>query len=260
LITEVEHHYGKQVHILKDRFLTSMLTTLCQPETIQPTINELVQFLYTSLIRIVLDKEFPSVHVKVPTRMTPKHPGHFLEADVLDRNQKAVTVNLARAGTYPSHVCYNALNYILNPALVRQDHVVAARQVDDQHRVTGTALAGSKIGGDVENAIVMFPDPMGATGGTLVSAIDHYKKTVQGKPKKFIGLHLIITPEYLARVTKAHPDMAIYAVRLDRGLSSQEVLREVPGKRWSEERGLDDTHYIIPGGGGFGEILNNSYV
>ena len=26
------------------------------------------------------------------------------------------------------------------------------------------------------------------------------------------------------------------------------------------ERGLDDRQYIVPGGGGFGELMNNAYV
>jgi uracil phosphoribosyltransferase len=216
--------------------------------------------LYTDLIKVVLNNEFPIIKLKTPTRMTAKHPSQQLEAEVLDVNQRAVTVNLARAGTFPSHICYNALNYILNPDLVRQDHVSAARVTDESHRVTGTSLGGSKIGGDVDNTIVMFPDPMGATGGTLISAVEFYKTSVKGKAKKFIALHLIITPEYLRAVTKAHPDLIIYACRLDRGLSPADILKTVPGEKWDQERGLDDTHYIVPGGGGFGEILNNSYV
>jgi uracil phosphoribosyltransferase len=259
MISEVTHRYGKNVHILDDLCLTSMLTRLCQPETHQPTINQLIDFLYTHLIKVVLNNEFPTKTTRVATRMTEKHPKILLENKVFDTEQKTISVNLARAGTFPSHVCYNILNYILNPELVRQDHVVAARQTDEQHRVVGTSLAGSKIGGDVDKSIVIFPDPMGATGGTLVSAVDFYKNKVEGKPKKFIAIHLIITPEYLRKIADSHPDLAVYAVRLDRGLSSPEVLKTVPGERWKEERGLDDTHYIVPGGGGFGEILNNSY-
>jgi len=34
----------------------------------------------------------------------------------------------------------------------------------------------------------------------------------------------------------------------------------VPGTHWDRERGLDDKQYIVPGGGGFGEIMNNAYV
>ncbi len=108
--------------------------------------------------------------------------------------------------------------------------------------------------------MVLFPDPMGATGSTLVSALDFYKNNVHGKAKKFIALHLIITPEYLKRVKESHPDLIVYAVRLDRGLSKPAILKTVPGKMWNQERGLDETQYIVPGGGGFGEILNNSYV
>lgn len=259
-MTEIVHRYGAQVHILDDKYLCSLLTLLCQPQTKQPMINALVGFLYTALIRTVLNEEFASEKTKVATRMTTKHPGKMLEAVVLDDKQKAVSVNLARAGTLPSHICYTALNYVLNPDLVRQDHVTAARKTNEKNHVIGTSLEGSKIGGEVEGHIVLFPDPMGATGGTIMSALDFYKKEVGGKAKKYIAMHLIITPEYLAKVLKAHPDLIVYALRLDRGLSSADVLKTVPGERWKEERGLDDTHYIVPGGGGFGEILNNSYV
>ena len=78
--------------------------------------------------------------------------------------------------------------------------------------------------------------------------------------RKYIALHCIVTPEYLSNVTKAHPDLIVYAVRLDRGLSSDKVLGSIPGEFWSEERGLNDQHYIVPGGGGFGEVMNNAYV
>ena len=58
----------------------------------------------------------------------------------------------------------------------------------------------------------------------------------------------------------AHPDIVIYALRLDRGLSPADVLATVPGTRWDEERGLNDHQYIVPGAGGVGEILNNAWV
>jgi hypothetical protein len=52
----------------------------------------------------------------------------------------------------------------------------------------------------------------------------------------------------------------IYALRLDRGLSSASVLSTVPGTHWDDERGLDEHQYIVPGAGGVGEILNNAWV
>jgi len=73
-------------------------------------------------------------------------------------------------------------------------------------------------------------------------------------------MHLIVTPEYIKRVLADHPDVIIYALRLDRGLSEPAVLQTVPGERWDEERGLNEHQYIVPGAGGVGEILNNSWV
>jgi uracil phosphoribosyltransferase len=151
----------------------------------------------------------------------------------------------------------------MNPKKVRQDHISIGRTTDDQQKVTGSAVSGHKIGGGVDGAVVLFPDPMGATGGTIAEAIDIYKKQAQDtqrKALKYIALHCIVTPEYLKKIQSRHPDVIVYAIRLDRGLSPKEVLDTVPGTHWDRERGLNDKHYIVPGGGGFGEILNNAYV
>jgi len=51
----------------------------------------------------------------------------------------------------------------------------------------------------------------------------------------------------------------VWTARLDRGLSSAEVLKQRPGTRWNEERGLNEHGYIVPGAGGLGELLNNSW-
>ena len=101
---------------------------------------------------------------------------------------------------------------------------------------------------------------MGATGSSLCRAIDVYKEDVAGTPRKIINIHLIVTPEYLRRMKSEHPDVVVYAVRLDRGMSPDHVFDHVPGELWEEERGLNEKHYIVPGGGGFGEIMNNAYV
>lgn len=262
-LSEVEHRYGKNVHLLSDPFLLSLLARLCAAETVQPVINELVHSIYSSLLNTVVAREFPTRIVEVPTRMAEFHPKEAVySGPKIDSSQPVVTVNLARAGTFPSHICYTALNYFMNPILVRQDHISIGRITDMSSRVTGSQVSGHKIGGTVDRSIVLFPDPMGATGGTLVEALSLYKGlgSENGTAKKYIALHCIVTPEYLANVTKAHPDLIVYAVRLDRGLSSEKILQSTPGEYWKEERGLNDKHYIVPGGGGFGEVMNNAYV
>ena len=259
-LAEIDHRYGENVHIIANPILLSQLATLCAKETVQPTINQLVVSIYSDLVKTVINAEFPRKQVSVPTRMIATNPRGIFHGQVVDPQVRAVTVNIARAGTLPSQVTYDLLNLVLDPRLVRQDHIIMSRMIDDAEHVVGSTIGGAKIGGDLDDAIVLFPDPMGATGGSLSTAVANYKQKVPGTARKFICLHLIVTPEYLRRMRDEHPDTVIYAVRLDRGLSPPDVFDTVPGTHWEKERGLDDRQYIVPGGGGFGEVMNNAYV
>ncbi len=257
-LSEIKHHYGSQVHLLSDPFLLSHLAQLCSEETAQPIINELVTTLYSSLLKTVVNEEFPTYSSQIRTRMAAYHPEAVYQGPMIDPETPVITVNLARAGTLPSHICYTALNYFMNPKLVRQDHISIGRTTDAQNKVTGSQVSGHKIGGTVDGAIVLFPDPMGATGSTLTEALDLFK--TRGKALKYISIHCIVTPEYLNKLQAHHPDLNIYAIRLDRGLSPKDVLDSIPGTHRDRERGLNEKHYIVPGGGGFGEIMNNAYI
>jgi uracil phosphoribosyltransferase len=258
--SEIEHRYGPNVHILANPYLLSQLALLCAKDTIQPAINRLVVDIYARLLEDVMNAEFPRVVVEVPTRMIDVTPAGVFRGEVLDRSARAVTVNIARAGAIPSQTVYDLLNVALDPRNVRQDHIIMSRMLGAHSEVVGAGIGGMKIGGDVAHAFLLFPDPMGATGSSLSEAIGTYKRAVPGAPRRIINIHLIVTPEYLRRMTADHPDVVVYAVRLDRGLSPPEVMATVPGTRWEDERGLTDHQYIVPGGGGFGEIMNNAYV
>jgi uracil phosphoribosyltransferase len=258
--SEIEHRYGPNVHILANPYLLSQLGQLCAKETIQPAINRLVVDIYSRLLEDVMNAEFPRVVIDIPTRMIDVTPAGVYRGEVLDRSARAVTVNIARAGAIPSQTVFDLLNVALDPRRVRQDHIIMSRMLGEHEEVVGAGIGGMKIGGDVEDAFLMFPDPMGATGSSLSEAIHTYKRKVPGKPRRIINLHLVVTPEYLRRMTRDHPDVVVYAVRLDRGLSAPDLMETVPGTRWDEERGLTDRQYIVPGGGGFGEIMNNAYV
>jgi uracil phosphoribosyltransferase len=257
--SEMTHLYGEKVHIISSPLMLSLLAKLGHPKTHQPQINELTGMLYSYLVDNVIDHLFPRIAVEMDTRMKSSHGEATYQGEIINPEVPCVTVDLARAGTYPSHLCYNKLNYLMNPEHVRQDHFYVARTTDEFGSVSGVNVSGSKIGGGIEDAIVLFPDPMGATGGTIVHAYEHYKNSVAGNAKMMIAMHLIITPEYLKKVTTLCPDLHIFALRLDRGLSSTEVLDDLPGKHWEKEQGLNSHQYIVPGAGGLGEILNNSY-
>lgn len=258
--SEIEHKYGKQVHILSDPYLLTQLAILCSKDTYQPLITELVQSIYRHILRYVANIEFPRCVKKIETRMIVHNREGVLESEIIDPKQRVVVVNLARAGAVPALESYQQLNYLLNPQNVRQDHIYVQRSTDAQQTVVGAHVSGYKIGGPVENCIVYVPDPMGATGSTLETSYKLYKNTVKGPWSKFISSHLIVTPEFLKNITKNFPDIIIYAVRVDRGLSDPEILKTIPGTHWEKEIGLNEKQYIVPGAGGLGEILNNSFV
>ncbi len=250
---EIEHLYGENIHILSNPYLSRMLAVLSSPQAVMPMVNSYLEQLYIALLHEVVNTTVSVVPDKIETRL-----GGFLEGDFLSFNQRFISVDLARAGTYPSHVCFHQLNLLFNSKLIRQDHIYLNRKVDNSGKVVGVDYSGSKIGGEQEGAIVLFPDPMGATGGSMSHVVDQYKKSVGGSAKQYIAMHLIITPEYLAYMKKHHPDVMVFAIRLDRGLSTDTVLQSIPGTYWEKERGLNETQYIVPGAGGIGELLNNT--
>lgn len=257
-LSEIEHEYGPGVHILDDPYLTTQLAHLCTEQCTQPTFNSLIRALYTSMIRTVINHAFPRTEARIDTRMKAHTEHGVWQGEVVDRTTRTVVVDIARAGILPSQICYDTLNTVLNPAAVRQDHLIMARTVDSAQQVTGASIAGSKIGGSIDDAFVLLPDPMGATGNSLATAIEAYRQF--GAPKRLMTLNLIVTPQFIRRLKAVDPDLLIYAVRLDRGMSPPDVLATTPGTHWARESGLNEQDYIVPGGGGFGELMNNSWI
>ena len=259
-ISEVEHRYGPTVHVLNDPYYSTLLSNLCSADCVQPRFNQLIRRLYEGLCRTVINAEFPRRRRRVPTRMSATTERGIVDCEFVDPSTEVVTVDLARAGILPSMTVFDVLNETLHPESVRQDHLIMQRKTDSEGVVVGAELSGTKVGGPVDGRVVLFPDPMGATGSSMCNAISYYKSSLSGKPGPIITLNLIITPEYVRRVVTEHPDVRIYALRLDRGMSHPDVLATTPGERWSEEVGLNAHQYIVPGGGGFGELMNNALI
>jgi len=239
----------------------SILAQLCAKGTHQPRANDLVKALYDWLLTELASREFTVNPTQSATRMAADHPAAGVyEGELLDRDQQVVVVDIARAGIIPGMRFFDGLNRLLHPSGVRQDHVFMNRVTNEAGEVTGVDLSGSKIGGPITESTVLIPDPMAATGSSIAEVLRLYREEVEGTPKKLVVIHLIVTPEYLQRITSKFPNTIIYAIRLDRGLSAPDVLQTMPGERWSEEKGLNQSQYIVPGGGGFGEVMNNAWV
>lgn len=256
---ELHHRYGHRVHLMANPLALTWLARLGNSSCVQPEVNRLTTQLYRLLIQEVINRELPLTERRIETRMS-QYAGEdgFYEGAAVDPSTEVTTVDLIRAGVLPSMVCFEALCEVLNPAGVRQDHLLMNRKTNDEGQVIGSDLSGSKIAGPVHGRTILFPDPMGATGGSLAEAIRFYLTQLDGPPKRFISLNLIVTPEFIRLMHKEFGDkISIYAIRLDRGLSLEDVLQTMPGLNWDRECGLNEHQYIVPGAGGMGEIMNN---
>ena len=89
-----------------------------------------------------------------------------------------------------------------------------------------------KLPEDIENRQVFVVDPMLATGGSAIAAIDFLK---QHGCKNIIMMNIIGCPEGVKAVTEAHPDVDLYIAAIDEK--------------------LNDHAYIIPGLGDAGDRI-----
>jgi uracil phosphoribosyltransferase len=256
---ELEHRYGSRVHILDNLFLLTALARLGGKHVRHPEMTATLRGIYQIMLATVAGHELPRVQSEIPTRMADQHPREGVyRGAVVDPATRIVIVDIIRAGIVPSQACFEMLTSVLPDDNVRLDHLNMARISDEQGHVIGVDLSGSKIGGTVDGSMLLLPDPMGATGSTTIRAVKHYLEH-HGQPTRIIAMPMMATPEYLRAVTSAFENLVVYTARLDRGMSPADVLECVPGSRWTEERGLNAKGYIVPGAGGMGEVLNNSW-
>ncbi len=89
-----------------------------------------------------------------------------------------------------------------------------------------------KLPEDIENRVTFVVDPMLATGGSAVAAIDFLKKH---GCRNIIMMNIIGCPEGIQRVQEAHPDVELYLAACDEK--------------------LNDHAYIIPGLGDAGDRI-----
>ena len=75
-----------------------------------------------------------------------------------------------------------------------------------------------KLPVDITSRKVIVVDPMLATGGSAVYAIDYLKS--EGV-KDIIFMCLVAAPEGIAKLLNKHPDVSIYTAKIDQGLTKE---------------------------------------
>ena len=81
-----------------------------------------------------------------------------------------------------------------------------------------------KLPDDIGNRVVFVVDPMLATGGSAVAAIDFLK---QHGCRNIIMMNIIGCPEGVKTVQEAHPDVEIYLAAMDEKLNEHAYI--IPG-------------------------------
>ena len=81
-----------------------------------------------------------------------------------------------------------------------------------------------KLPEDIENRVTFVVDPMLATGGSAIAAINFLK---QHGCKNITMMNVIGCPEGVKAVTEAHPDVDLYLAAMDEKLNEHDYI--VPG-------------------------------
>ena len=159
-------------------------------------------------------REVPSTKVTVETPLGPA-PGRRVSSDI-------VVVPVLRAGL-------GMLDAVLElmPG-ARVGHIGLQR--DEMTAVASRYY--SKLPARLSSSYVLMIDPMLATGGSAVAALDLLKEA--GATRIFV-VCIVAAPEGIALVDRHHPEVSIYTPAVDEGLNSQK--------------------YIVPGLGDFGDRL-----
>jgi len=89
-----------------------------------------------------------------------------------------------------------------------------------------------KLPNDIADRKVLLVDPMLATGGSAIYAVDYLKE--QGV-KDIVFMCLVAAPEGIEKLVAKHPDVDVYAAKIDEG--------------------LDENGYIYPGLGDCGDRI-----
>jgi uracil phosphoribosyltransferase len=159
-------------------------------------------------------RDVPSSEIVVETPLGPA-PGRRIESDI-------VVVPVLRAGL-------GMLDAVLELVpRARVGHIGLQRD-----EITAVASQYySKLPSSLDKSFVLMIDPMLATGGSAVAALDLLRR---GGASNIRIVCIVAAPEGVANVERHHPEVVIYTPVVDRHLNAQK--------------------YIVPGLGDFGDRL-----
>ena len=194
------------VHIMDHPLIHHKLAVLRSKDTPVKEFRELVSEI-AGLMCYEATRDLPTVEVEVET------PVAVAKCRML-AGKKLAIVPILRAGLG----MVDALVDLIPSAKI--GHIGLYRDPETHEPVEYYC----KLPEDVGNRVVFVVDPMLATGGSAVAAIDFLKKH---GCKTIIMMNIIGCPEGIRRVREAHPDVEMYLAACDERLNEHAYI--IPG-------------------------------
>ena len=194
------------LHLVDHPLIQHKLTIMRMKETGTKEFRELLSEI-AMLMAYEITRDFPLREVEIETPVAPCH------AKMLE-GKKLGVVPILRAGL-------GMLDGILTlvPA-ARVGHIGLYRDPETLQPVEYFC----KLPGDVGERMFIVVDPMLATGGSSVAALDLLKEK---GAKSIVLLCLVAAPEGVRAVNAAHPDIPVYVAAVDDHLNEHGYI--VPG-------------------------------
>jgi len=202
------------VHVLEHPLIQHKLSVLRNKNTSVKEFRELVNEI-SGLMCYEATRNLPTEDVEVETPVAVAHCKQLA-------GKKLAIVPILRAGLG----MVDAMVDLIPSAKI--GHVCLYRDPETHEPVEYYC----KLPEDIENRQVFVVDPMLATGGSAVAAINFLKKR---GCKNIIMMNIIGCPEGIRRVQQEHPDVEMYLAACDEK--------------------LNDHAYIIPGLGDAGDRI-----
>jgi uracil phosphoribosyltransferase len=193
-----ENHNFANFHEVEHPLLQHKLTILRKKDTSKKEFKELVNEI-SSLLVYEATKSLPLTKQKIET------PLETCEMPVL-AGKKPVIMPILRAGIGMVDGFLNVM-----PG-ARVAHIGLARD----ESTLEPHLYYFKIPSHSKDRQFYICDPMLATGGSAIKTIDKLKAS---SVKKIIFVCILAAPEGVKRLSEAHPDVPVFAAKLDRELN-----------------------------------------
>ena len=201
------------VIVLEHALISHKLTNIRRKETKTKDFYQNVEEI-AGLMAFEISRNFPlrTVEIETPICKTVQH----------ELAQEVVIVPILRAGL-------GMVDGIRNMIPTAKVGFIGLYRNEETHQPVEYY---AKFPSNIKDAIVLLVDPMLATGGSAVAAVDMLKKR---GPKDIRYVGLVGAPEGVTAMQEAHPEVPVYLAAVDEK--------------------LNENCYIVPGLGDCGDRL-----